>query len=273
MEAKQALLKASRILAPSDRGSSASSIPLNWGWIRRSGAEFGMNDVVQFVVKHGCSIVFVAVFARQLGLPVPANLFLLAAGALAAAGKLGIVAAIGLAVIACVLADWAWYETGRRRGDRVLHFIHCFARDPDAHDRRAKAIFARYGPPLLLLAKFVPGLDAVAPPMAGTSHTSRMRFLAFETAGASLWSVAYAGVGYFFGHDLNCAAAYAGRAGAVLAGVAFAGLCIYVVRKLVQRYHFMRDSRLVRITPVDPMGWEGSIANPRRILKGVDHDQ
>ena len=72
-----------------------------------------MNAIVQFVVRHGYSILFAAIFAHQIGLPVPAPLFLLAAGALAAAGKLSLVAALGLAVIACVLADWLWYEAGR----------------------------------------------------------------------------------------------------------------------------------------------------------------
>ena len=93
----------------------------------------------------------------RLGLPIPGPLFLLAAGALAAAGKLGFLAVIGLTITACVSADWIWYEAGRRGGDKVLHFMHRFTRDPDFHDRRAKRVFARYGLPLLLVAKFVPG--------------------------------------------------------------------------------------------------------------------
>jgi len=203
-----------------------------------------MNAIVQFVVNNGYSILFGTVFARQAGLPIPANLFLLAAGALAAAQKLGLLTTIGLSVIACVLADAVWYEAGRRRGDRVLHFIHRLTRDPDAHDRRAKKIFARYGPPLLVLAKFVPGLDAVTPPLAGTSRTSRLRFLAFDAVGAGLYSSAYVGLGYAFSHDLNRAAAYAGRAGTLLAGLAFAGLSFYVARKLVRRHRCIRGSQI-----------------------------
>jgi membrane protein DedA with SNARE-associated domain/DNA-directed RNA polymerase specialized sigma24 family protein len=207
-----------------------------------------MNAIVQFVIKHGYSVLFAAMFAHQLGLPVPGPLFLLAAGALAAAGKLGLVPALGLSVTACVLADWVWYEGGRRRGDKVLHFIHRFTRDPDAHDRRAKETFARYGTPILVVAKFVPGLDAVAPPLAGTSGTSRLRFLAFDAVGASLYSVAYAGLGYVFRNDLDRAAAYAGRAGTLLAGLAFAGLFIYAARKLVLRYRSIRECRFARMT-------------------------
>lgn len=206
-----------------------------------------MNVIVQFVTTHGYSILFTAVFARQIGLPIPAPLFLLATGALAAAGKSSLVPALALAVTACVLADWVWYEAGRCRGDKVLHFIHSLTRDPDAHDRRAKETFVRYGPPLLMLAKFVPGLDAVAPPLAGTSRTSRLRFLAFEVGGAGLWSGAYTGLGYLFSHDLNRAAAYAGRMATVFTGVALAAVFIYAVGNLVRRYRSTRESRVVAI--------------------------
>ena len=96
-----------------------------------------MNAIVQFLVKHGYSVLFATVFARQIGLPFPAPPVLLAAGALAAAGKLGLVPALALTVTACVLADWVWYEAGRQWGERVLHFFHRLARDPHAHDRRA----------------------------------------------------------------------------------------------------------------------------------------
>jgi membrane protein DedA with SNARE-associated domain len=217
-----------------------------------------MNEIVQLVVKHGYSVLFGALLAHQLGLPVPGPLFLLAAGALAAAGKLGLIAALVLAIIAAVLGDWPWYEAGRRHGDRVLHFIHRLARDPDAHDRRAKETFARYGPPILVIAKFVPGLDAVTPPLAGISRTSRIRFLGLDAVGAGLYSGAYAALGYVFSHDLERVAAYAGRAGTVLAGLALAGILMYTVR----RYRLTRESRLVRITPSEPRGSGETVANP-----------
>src|SRR5271165_19984 len=203
-----------------------------------------MNDIVQFVLKHGYPILFAALFAHQLGLPVPGPLFLLAS--------------LVLAIIAAVLGDWPWYEAGRRHGDKVLHFIHRLARDPDAHDRRAKETFARYGPPILVIAKFVPGLDAVTPPLAGISRTSRIRFLGLDAVGAGLYSCTYAALGYVFSHDLERVAAYAGRAGTVLAGLALAGILMYTVR----RYRLTRESRLVRITPSEPRGSGKTVANP-----------
>jgi membrane protein DedA with SNARE-associated domain len=210
-----------------------------------------MHEVVRFVTKHGYSVLFGAVFAHQLGVPVPGPLFLVAAGALAATGKLGLLAIFTLAVAACVLGDWPWYEAGRRWGDRVLHFIHRLTRDPAAHDRRAKKMFGTYGPPILLVAKFVPGLDAVTPPLAGTSGTSRLHFLAFDTLGASLYSIAYAGLGYVFSDDLDRAAAYVGRAGRVLATVLFIACLTHGVRKLVQWKRHTRSLPELRIAEAD----------------------
>jgi len=230
-----------------------------------------MNVIVQFVMTHGYSILFAVLFVHQIGVPLPGPLLLLAAGALAAAGKLDLVPALGLAVVACVLADWVWYEVGRTRGDKVLHFIHRLTRDPEYHDRRARDTFARFALPLLLLAKFVPGLDAVAPPLAGTSRTSRLRFLGFDAVGAGLYSCTYAGLGYVFSHDLNRAAAYAGRMGTALVILAFVGISVYAARKLVQRHRSTLESRVVRITPADPLQYGGSVANSRSIIKGLYH--
>lgn len=226
-----------------------------------------MNVIVQFVVKHGYSILFAAIFAHQIGLPVPGPLFLLAAGALAAGGKLALIPAIGLAVIATVLADWPWYEAGRRRGIRVLHFIHRLSRDPDYHDRKAQETFARYGPSILLISKFVPGLDAVAPPLAGISRTSRLRFLAFDAIGASLYSCAYSGLGYVFSHNLDLAAVYVGRMGSILGGLVLAAVTIYVLGRLVQRKCSMHD---VGLAAMNRPECEGSLAQPRRIIEGAE---
>src|SRR6202023_1645511 len=69
-----------------------------------------VNVIVQLLVMHGYSVLFVAVFARQMWLPVPAILFLIAAGALADSGRMTLALALGLAVTACLLADMLWYE-------------------------------------------------------------------------------------------------------------------------------------------------------------------
>lgn len=231
-----------------------------------------MNAIIQFIVTHGYPILFAAVFARQIGLPIPAPGFLLAAGALAASGKLAILPALALAVTACVFADWAWYEAGRAWGERVLHFIHQFASDPETSDRKSKTMFARHEPPLLVFDKFVPGLDAVVPPLAGTSGTGRLRFLTFETVGAGLWSAAYAGLGFVFSHDLDRAVAYAGKAGILLAAAPVTALVIYATRKLVQRHRSRGQFLVAHAAAVNPTGY-GLCHQSSEILEGVHHDE
>ena len=210
-----------------------------------------MNGIVQSLEGHGYFILFAAVFVRQMGLPVPGFLFLLAAGSLAAPRKLLLVAAIVLGVSACVLADWLWYEAGRWGGNKVLHFLHRFTRDPDYHDRRAKKVFTRYGLPLLVAAKFVPGLDAVAPPLAGAARTGRLRFLAFDAAGAGLYSSWYGGLGYVFSHDLDRALTYMSHARNLLLFPALVGICIYIGVKIIRQLRPICD-RPGQLAPADP---------------------
>jgi hypothetical protein len=158
------------------------------------------------------------------------------------------------------MADWVWYEAGRRRGIKVLHFIHRLSRDPEFHDRRAQETFARYGPQLLLISKFVPGLDAVAPPLAGISHINRLRFLAFDAAGAIFYSCAYAALGYVFRQNLDLVAAYIGRTGTVLGSLAFLALSIYALRRLLERHRSVREFQKLQIKPDAPMAPGNPIA-------------
>jgi membrane protein DedA with SNARE-associated domain len=232
-----------------------------------------VNVTLQFVLEHGYSFLFAATFANQIGIPLPGPLLLLAAGALAAAQKMEFAGLFALTITACLLADWVWYEAGRRRGDRILHFIHSLtSRDPDYHDRKAKGVFARYGPPLLLVSKFVPGLDTVAPPLAGTSGTSRARFLLFDGLGAALYACVYGGLGYVFSHDLDRACAYVSRAGKVLLGVGFLGICVYyTIHKLVQRYRAGRNARTSQIAPADIIPIANPLVKPLGVL-GVQQD-
>jgi membrane protein DedA with SNARE-associated domain/rhodanese-related sulfurtransferase len=208
-----------------------------------------VNIIVQLLVKHGYAVLFVSVFARQMWLPVPAILFLIAAGALADSGRMHLAVALGLSIIACLLADMMLYEAGRRWGHQILHFVYGLALDPDAASLRSKEAFVRHGARTLMLAKFVVGLDAATPPLAGLSGTSRARFIAYDSIGAALWSGVYAGLGYLVGKDVDRAAAYAARFGMLWVLSMLAALAIYVSRKLVRWHRFVREFRMARITP------------------------
>jgi membrane protein DedA with SNARE-associated domain/rhodanese-related sulfurtransferase len=208
-----------------------------------------MGETVHFLAKYGYWVLFLSVLARQACLPVPANLALLAAGALAGSGKLNLGAILVLSVLAFLLADLAWFEAGRRWGNRILHFACGISEDPSSCVQNANRSFARYGVTSLLISKFVLGLDAVAAPLAGASGTTRLKFLIFDALGALFWSGAYAALGYAFGKQLDLVAAYASKTVELLAVLLFAGMSFYMVYKIVHWLRFVHEFRLARITP------------------------
>lgn len=208
-----------------------------------------MNETVQFVAQHGYWLLFGAVLGRQACLPIPANLVLIAAGAVARSGRLSLSGIIGLSVVTFLLADLAWYEAGRRWESRILHFLCGLSRDPGSCVCRATTSFASHGVRTLIISKFVVGLDAVAAPLAGAGRVPPVNFLIFDSIGAVLWSGAYAALGYIFSDQLDLVAMHVARAGTFLALVIAAGFGFYIIYKLARIHRFLRQLRLARITP------------------------
>jgi membrane protein DedA with SNARE-associated domain len=208
-------------------------------------------EPLDVLVRHGYWLLFGFVLGEQLGLPLLGAPLLLAAGALSGTGRLSLPVAVGLAVLACLLGDLVWYELGRRRGASVLTLLCRISLEPDSCVRRTEDLFGRWGARALLAAKFVPGLNTVAAPLAGVTGMPPGRFLRHDAAGSTLWVGAYVGLGYLFSHQLEAVIlglARLGRgAGAVLAGA----LAVYVVWKFVQRQRFLRTLRMARITPAE----------------------
>lgn len=208
-----------------------------------------MDESIQFLVRHGYSVLFVWVFAEQIGLPLPAIPFLLAAGALAGAGRLNFAITIGVAVLASLVSDIIWYHIGSRRGSRVLQLLCRISLEPDSCVRRTEEVFARHGAPSLLVAKFIPGLSTAAPPLAGIVRMRMPRFLLFDGLGALLWAGAFAGLGYLFIEQLGHVAASALRLGTWLVVVLVGSLAAYILWKYFQRQRFLRQLRIARISP------------------------
>ena len=135
----------------------------------------------------GLTLVFLNVLLEQLGLPVPAIPTLVVAGALAANGKLPGFAVGAVAVAASLIGDSSWYLAGRAYGVRVMKLLCRISLTPDTCVSQTQASFERWGPRALVIAKFVPGLSMIAPPLAGATRMGFVRFIAFSGVGACLW--------------------------------------------------------------------------------------
>ncbi|WP_263383575.1 VTT domain-containing protein [Granulicella arctica] len=194
-------------------------------------------------------VLFVAVFANQLSMPVPGVLFLLAAGALCHMGQLSLPAVLALAIGASLLGDTAWFLIGRKHGGRVLRLLAAFSADPNEQIRKTKRTFEKYGLRCLLVAKFIPGIDAVAPPLAGMSEGSIYRFWAYDSVGAAIWAAAYAGLGLLFSRQLNGIAVEVSRFAGILAAALGIPLAIYMIWHTLKFIPVSRSLHLHRIQP------------------------
>jgi predicted cobalt transporter CbtA len=85
-----------------------------------------------------------------------------------------------------------------------------------------------------------------------------------------MWATAYTGLGYFFSHDLDRAASYAGATGKWIATVVVTALLIYAARKLIRRRLPAREVAVVPIAIVNPN--ESGLYQPSRTIEGVDHE-
>ena len=213
-----------------------------------------MGHTAEFVVRHGYALLFVWLLAEQGALPLPSIPLLLACGALSRSGQLNPVLVVLSGMAACLIADNVWFHLGRRRGARILKFLCRIALEPDSCVRKTENAFSKYGVRSLLVAKFVPGLNAVAAPMAGSSGTSLGRFLWFDTLGVLIWMLTYCGLGYVFSDQIETVGLYAMRMGSGLIGLLVALLAAWIAWKFVQRQRFLRKLAVARITPEELRG-------------------
>jgi membrane protein DedA with SNARE-associated domain len=208
-----------------------------------------MTPFWDFLLRHGYAFLFAAVLVEQLGAPVPAIPVLVAMGALAGLGHFSFLTALATALLAALIADWLWFELGRRRGSRVLNFLCRISLEPDSCVRGTRDVWDRWGGRTLLVAKFVPGLSTVAPPLAGVTGMPLSPFLISDSIGGLLWAGAALGLGFLFRHQAEQVLAWLQSIGAWFIVVLGVPLAAYMFWKYHQRRRFLSQLRVARIEP------------------------
>jgi membrane protein DedA with SNARE-associated domain/rhodanese-related sulfurtransferase len=210
-----------------------------------------MEQLLDYLLKHIEMVVFLTVFAEQIGLPLPAIPVLLAAGAVAGDGQANLGVITALSVVACLLGDMVWFELGRHRGRQTLTLLCRIALEPDACVRRTENFFLIHGIRALILAKFIPGLSTLAPALAGLFRISMGRFLVFNSAGALLWSFSFLLLGYVFSDQISYVAELAVQFGKTATTIIAVGLASYVLYKYWHRQKLLKELRIARISPTE----------------------
>ena len=154
-----------------------------------------MSDLISLLSRHGYAIVAALVFAEAIGLPVHAALALVAAGAAVGGHVLRAPILLPLA-----LGDTLLFLAGKWTGWTLLGFLCKVSANPETCILRSAESFYKRGKTTLVIAKFIPGVNTMGPPLAGSMKMPFSQFVRYDALGAALYILAYFTLG-FLGRD------------------------------------------------------------------------
>jgi membrane protein DedA with SNARE-associated domain len=204
-----------------------------------------MNDFFSSVVRHGHIAVAAVVFAEAIGFPMPAAVALVAGGAAAASGVLSVPHLFLISVAAMMAGDVLLFVVGRYTGWTLLGFLCRVSMNPETCILRSAESFYKRGKLTLVFAKFIPGINTMAPPLAGTMRMRVFQFLRLDLLGAALYAAAYIGVGYVF-HEFLSTILHGFQAAGRAVEIIFV---IALVAYLIYRIWIYRKHAMYRIVP------------------------
>ena len=201
------------------------------------------------LLTYGYVLLFIWVLVEQLGIPLPATPVLLAAGALSAEHQISFGLALAAGVAGSLVADSAWFLIGRRYGHHVLRILCKLSMEPTICVRRTQDSFGRRRGVTLMIAKFVPGLATLAPPVAGENGMGFGKFLFFDGIGATLWVGALLAVGRLFGDALKRDPSLLNWVGRFSGALLILGVLGFILGRFARRRMVLKSLVAARLEP------------------------
>jgi membrane protein DedA with SNARE-associated domain len=204
-----------------------------------------MHDWVALLARQGYALTFALLFAEALGLPFPAAIALVAAGAGVASHTLYGPAVLLAAMFALLIGDSAQFWLGRYSGWALLGFLCRLSMNPETCILRSAESFYKRGKMTLVVAKFIPGINTMAAPLAGSMKMRFWQFLRLDFLGALLYTTTYLLVGYVSRDFLAATLRGFHAAGRVMEVVLISALVVYAIYRTIQ----FRKYKKYRIMP------------------------
>lgn len=158
-------------------------------------------DPLAIIQAGGYVGIAALVFAESgllIGMFLPGDTLLFAAGLLAGGGLLAYGPLAVIVVVAAILGDSVGYWFGRNVGGALF-------KRPDSrlfkqeYLHRTEAFYKKYGARAIVLARFVPIIRTITPILAGVARMPYTRFLTYNVLGAFVWGAGVVSIGYFLG--------------------------------------------------------------------------
>jgi membrane protein DedA with SNARE-associated domain len=176
----------------------------------------------QLIETDGYWAVFLLVGAESLGIPVPGETALIAAGAYAGhTHHLSPWVIVLVAAAAAIIGDNIGFWIGDRCGYRLARTYGRRIRLDEQKLKIGRYIFDTHGPKVVFFGRFVSILRTYAAFLAGSSRMRWRRFLPANAAGGIVWAAVTTCAAYVAGNALTHLSA---TIGVVIGGLALLGL-------------------------------------------------
>ena len=185
------------------------------------------------MVKTGSylGIAFI-VFAESgllVGIFLPGDSLLFAAGLLSAAGFLNFGPLVFVVVVAAIVGDSVGYWFGANVGVNFFKKKDSFFFKQE-YLKRTERFYQKYGGRAVVLARFVPIVRTIAPTLAGIGSMTYKEFLSYNMLGGLLWGAGMTSLGYFLGSIIPNSEQYILPISLVIIAVSFLPIFLNLVR-------------------------------------------
>ncbi len=158
------------------------------------------DTLAHLITQYGYWVVAGLVCMESLGIPVPGETSLIAAGAFAATqNNLNVWLVVAAAALGGIVGDNIGYWVGRKFGYWLMLRYGHYVGITDARIKLGRYLFVEHGGRVVFVGRFVPVLREIAALMAGVNHMSWRTFLVANAAGAVMWASLYGFGAYLLG--------------------------------------------------------------------------
>lgn len=168
-----------------------------------------LQPIVDYIGNHpngAIAIVFLMAMGEAifvLGLFVPSTVVLVGAGTLIGMGKLGFVPIFTATALGAIAGDAISYWIGHTYKEHIRQ-VWPFNRYTGMLDR-GEAYFAKHGGKSVFIGRFIPGIKAVVPGIAGIVGMNPVRFTVINVVSAIVWTASHLLPGIGIGRGINVA--------------------------------------------------------------------